>query len=433
MEQKRHRWNLAVFTVGESFWGFQQAMVASSTVLVLLLQAYGAGERMVGAVGAIETAAVIFPQVLGMYLFRSRRRRKRQLVFWQILVMLPFLYAIGATVLLGDGRLSAAWMPWVLLLFFGCFMTGMGVILAVWMEWLASVFPQSMRGMSMGLGFCGSAGFGTLGGLLAGWLIRHGAGTLVYGWLYLAAGVIGTISILCFLLVKEPEIVGEDDVRPPALGDLLRLFGRSLGERNFRDFLIGRLLATAGFSVMPFVALYYSSAAGGGVAPGTIVACGAAAMAATAVGSLALGRLGDRCGHRWGILVGTGGQFAALVVMLVGTGQTACALTYAAAGVAIAAAITSHANMVFETCPHHNRLAHITLGSLVMSISTVSGPLLAGLVAYQWGLRPLFAGSALISLLALAWMIVRVREPRSISLSDARAMCQDAPAKGTAA
>jgi MFS family permease len=310
------------------------------------------------------------------------------------------------------------------LLYFGCFMAGMGVILAVWMDWVASVFPQNMRGMSMGLSFCGSAGFGTLGGLLAGWLIQHGTGTAVYGWLYLAAGIFGTISILCFLSVREQEFVGEDDVRPPSVGGLLRLFGHSLGERNFRDFLIGRMLATAGFSVMPFIVLYYSSAAGGGVAGGTIVACGAAATTVTAVGNLVFGRIGDRHGHRWGILLGTGGQFVALVVMLVGTGQVACVLTYAAAGVAIAAAITSHANMVFETCPHHNRLAHITLGSLVMSISTVSCPLLAGWVAYQWGLRSLFAGSALISLLALAWLIVRVRDPRTLSLDEARAMCE---------
>jgi MFS family permease len=429
-DRARHVRNLAVFTVGESFWGFQQALVASSTVLILLLRAYGAGERMIGTVGAIETAAVIFPQILGMYLFRSRRRRKRQIVAWHVLAMLPFLFLIGIVILLGDGRLPRAAMAWLLLGLFGCYMTAMGVIIAVWMEWLASIFPQRMRGMAMGLSFGCSAALGTAGGLLAGWILRHGVGTAMYGWLYLAAGTFGTISILCFLCVREEPFVGEDDVRPPALGDLLRLFRHSLGEPNFRNFLVGRLLATAGFSVMPFVALYYASAAGGGVAPGTIVACGAAATAVTAVGNLAFGRIGDRHGHRWGILAGTGGQLLALAVMLTGRGQLACILTYAAAGIAIAAAVTSHANLVFETCPHDNRLAHITLGSLVMAISSVSCPLLAGLVAHQWGMRALFAASALVSLVALAWLALRVRDPRSISLAEARSLCDPGPTAG---
>jgi len=422
-DRARHVRNLTVFTVGESFWGFQQALVASSTVLVMLLRAYDADKLMIGAVGAVETAAVVLPQVLGMYLFRSRRRRKHQIVAWHLLAMLPFLFLIGGTVLLGDGRLPPSAMAWLLLGLFGCYMAAMGVVVAVWMEWLASIFPQRMRGMAMGLSFGCSAALGTLGGLLAGWILRHAAGTAAYGWLYLAAGTFGTVSILCFLAVREEPLADGDDARPPAPMALLRLFRHSLGEPNFRNFLAGRLLATAGFSVMPFVALHYASAEGGGVAPGTIVACGAAATAATAIGNLALGRLGDRHGHRWGILVGTAGQLAALAVMLTGRGQLACILTYAAAGVAIAASFTSHANMVFETCPHDNRLAHITLGSLAMAISTVSCPLLAGLVAHRWGMRALFAGSAAVSILALAWLALRVREPRSIPLAEARRLC----------
>lgn len=422
MGSDHQRWNLTVFTVGESVWGFQMALISSATVLVLLLRHYGAGERMIGAIAAVEMAALIFPQVLGMYLFRSLRQRKRRLVRWHVLVMLPFLFAIGTTVLWGEAWLPRTLMPWVLMFFFGCYTATIGVIIAVWWDWIANIFPQAIRGMAIGLSFAASAGCGTLGGLLAGWLIKSATGTATYGYLYLAAGACGIVAMLCFLAIREPAFPAHDPP-PPSPADLLRLFRHSLADRNFRDFLVGRILATAGFAVMPFVALHYAAPAGGGLEPGIIVACAAAATAMTAVCNLGLGRLGDRYGHRWGILIGTGGQLTALLVMLWGGGLTACILTYAATGVAIAAAIISHSNMMFETCPHHDRTAHLTLGSLVMSGSTVFCPLLAGVIAEQWGLRSLFALSAAITVLALAWLALRVRDPRTISLAQARTLC----------
>jgi len=417
------RRNLAVFVLGESVWGFQAALVASATVLVLLLRSYGAGERMIGTLSAIETAALILPQAFGMYLFHSPRKRKRRLVLWHLLVILPFMHLMGATVLWGETVMPRPAIPILLILLFGCYSTGIGVVMAAWLDWMACLFPQAQRGLATGLSFGGSACCATVGGLLAGWIIRHAAGTATYGGLYLAAGSLGMLAMLCFFAIREPEPPLQESA-PPSLGNLLRLFRHSLADRNFRDFLVGRTLATAGFSVMPFVALFFSSPSGGGLADGIIIAAATAATAMTALCNLLLGHLGDRHGHRVGIIAGTCGQLLALLVMLTGHGLPACIMTYAAIGVTIAAAITSHTNMMFETCPHNNRLAHLTVGSLVMSIATVSGPLLAGIIAQQWGLRTLFGISALISLLALAWLVLRVRDPRTIALPSLATGCE---------
>ena len=72
----------------------------------------------------------------------------------------------------------------------------------------------------------------------------------------------------------------------------------------------------------------------------------------------------------------------------------------------------SHANIVLETCPHDHRVAHISVGNLVIGSAAATLPLVAGVVVAQWGTMALFAGSAMFSVLALLWFVFLVKEPR---------------------
>ena len=67
-----------------------------------------------------------------------------------------------------------------------------------------------------------------------------------------------------------------------------------------------------GFGLIPFIAIYYTSSAGGGLAKDYVVASFSAYTLANALGALVLGRLGDRFGHRWGILFGAAMQAVTL-------------------------------------------------------------------------------------------------------------------------
>ena len=68
--------------------------------------------------------------------------------------------------------------------------------------------------------------------------------------------------------------------------------------------------------------------------------------------------------------------------------------------------------MLYETCPHNDRLAHITVGNIVMTAPLLVAPVAAGMFANRCGIRPLFAVSLVISAVAAAWFIVFFREPR---------------------
>ena len=426
--QARTLRNAIANVTGESLWGFQGNLVASATVLTVLLREYGASERMIGAIAAIETAAFLIPQGVGVYLFRSPRRRKVHLVGFHLVAIIPFLFILSGVAALApslDGaaapasgwRLAPGILCWALLAGWAGHIVMIGVVVAAWNDWWANVFEKGIRGTVMGASMAAAALTGTGGALLAGWLLRVSPHPRIYAWLYLAAGTIAVISICAFLFIRDPAEHEPDADLSMSLPDLLAKFRHSLEDANFRAFLIGRMLAAVGFCIVPFIAVHYTSAAAGGLSGGTVVSCGAGMTIAMAASSLLLGRMGDRYGHRTGILAGAATQIVALVVLLTCTGWVGCVLAYAGAGVCMGVGWVSHYNMLFETCPHDSRMAHITVGNLALGLATAAAPLVAGVVAEHWGLTRLFVGCLVLSVCALLWFLVRVKEPRHIPLT----------------
>jgi len=411
----RDRHNAFSNAIGESLWGFQMAMVAPATVLTVLLRHYGAGERLIGSVGAIESGAVLLPQVVGMYLFTSRKKRKVRLVLWHVLLMSPVLLVMGI-VAPAPGAMPNRAVTIALLACFGWFQTAMGVIIAVWLDWLAHLFEPGIRGRVFGISWCCSALAGTAGALLAGHVISVYPPPVAFSCLYAAASVFTVGSMAVFCLIKDPAADALDDAPLAGTTGLLDSFRSSLGDRNFRSFIIGRIIAIGGFCIVPFITVYYTSAAGGGLAPGTVVKLDAARTVGSSIGFLILGRMGDAAGHRLGVMAGIAAQVAALAVVLVSAGRISCMMAFFGAGLAAAGGFLSHTNMLYETCPHDSRIAHITVGNLVMGVVSILCPLLAGVAAARCGTRSLFAGCLLLSIAALLWFAIRVREPRELAV-----------------
>lgn len=403
--------NAALNITDEGLWGFQASLVAPSTVPVMLLKGLGASAAMIGCIAAIDGGLIVAPQILGNYIFHSRRRRKQHLMIWHFIVMLPLL---GTMALLSSPLLPLApeSRRWALLGCFACFQLTMGVVTAAWFDWVAHVFDVRIRGTVMGLSWTAAALLGSAASLVAGSAITANAGLNTYCWLYIVAGAIAYVSILSFWFIHDPAAGDAPLSSPPSAKLLLHHFAQSLRERNFRSFLIGRMLATSGFCIGPFIAIYYTSTGGGNLGGGSVVSHSAAGTVGMALAGLTLGRLGDRCGHRVGILIGGAVQVATLSVLLLSSGSLSCSAVYFGVGVCVGVNLVSHFNMLFETCRHDNRMAHITVGNLLLSIAAIGAPLLASAAVGVWGLRTLFALCLLLSLASFVWFLFRVKDPR---------------------
>ncbi len=409
--------NTTINIVGESIWMFQASMIAPTTVLAVLLHSLGAGETMVGSISSVEGGLMVAPQIIGNYLFHSRRHRKRHMMLWHFLAMIPCLLGLAAMANPAMG-LSPEFRRWGLLTCFAMFMFTMGVVTPAWLDWIAHIFGVGRRGTVMGLTWCVAAASSVAGPQIAGWAINTWPGMGTYSWLYFCASLIAYASITLFCFMDDHQAKDAGPTSPPQLGELIVKFRQSLADRNFRAFLVGRLLAMAGFCMLPLVVLHYTSAEGGSMSEGDVIRfSGTAGAIGMAAAGLLLGRVGDKHGHRIGVLAGAGFQVAVLAVLLTTRGSWSCMAAYFLTGACVASAAVSYANMIFETCPHENRMAHITVANTIVSAAAIGAPLAAGMTASAVGIRPLFAICLAFSVLALAWFILRVKEPRDTKLA----------------
>jgi MFS family permease len=259
MDKRDLRNAICNFT-GETIWGFHANLIPAATVLTVLLTRYGAGTRTVGLIAAIENSMMLVPQILGVYLFHARRGRKVRLILWHLLAMLPVILAMSLLTYAAD-HVPAPLFRGLMLGGFAYFLFAIGIVMAAWMDFIAHVFPIGIRGKVVGASFAGFSLAGTLGALTAGTVIRRLPAPDSFALLYLLAWLTGTVGMAAWVFVQEREAPAEHPPRP-GWHELLARFRHSLGEPNFRHFLIARILATCGFCIMPFITAYYLSPAG---------------------------------------------------------------------------------------------------------------------------------------------------------------------------
>jgi MFS family permease len=416
MESTQTRRNALFNIAGESLWGLKANLVVPSVILAVLLYQYGASPELIGVISAIEISMQLIPQLLGGYIFHTRARRKVRLVVWHYIVMLPFTLLMGILTFFADRVDPGVYRVGMLICFAG-YISAMGVVSAAWVEFfLGTIYHAAIRGTVAGLSSFGASLAGTVGALFAGWWIGTIAGVQAYAWLYVFSWLLGMVSITTFLFIKDPGEADAPEETRPSLAELTASLRCSLGSANFRNYLVGRLLSVCAFSLIPFIAIYYTSTAGGGIAKDYVVASFSAYTIANALGALALGRLGDRHGHRWGVLFGAGMQAVTLTTAVLLAGPAGCILTYVGAGLANSCGFVSHSNLVMEMCPpeNKNRVAHISIANLVIGLPAAAAPILAGWAAGNWNIPTLFMACAGISLAALVWLGARFKEPRAV-------------------
>jgi len=420
-------------TVGEGLFGIGMGMVAAVTVLPLLLRYLGAGEVMLGISFGIATAGWGLAQPIGLLLFGNRRGTKSFLVPWSFVFAVPTYLAMGlAVLLLGPTRPRLCSV--LVLALFGTRVLGAGLAIAFWYDWHATLFSQGIRGRAIGMMAAASA-LGVSGAAAVAGLVRQRMQFPVnYSLLFFAATLFFMLGLFSFASVNEP-----DEARAPTpqlkLRDLLVRFGQSLGDTNFRNYLIGRIILTMGGGAAGFYAVYFKSPEGGGLSESTVITLGMFLTLPQAVFSYLLGRVGDHTGHKLGITVGAVGQLGSLLVAYCFTGLWACICCFALLGVAWASSWVSNANMLFETCPHDSRVAHVTLSNMVLSPCVLMVPLATGWVMgmASVGTRGGLGLAIIPTVLGVLWLVFVVKEPRSIEIARRALRARQNGENGTAA
>ena len=219
------------------------------------------------------------------------------------------------------------------------------------------------------------------------------------------------LSITVFFAIRDPAKDLADDFAP-SFRETISASRESLSDAAFRSILIGRCLSLAGFCVGPFIALHYLSPIGGGLSEGLVVSFGAASTTGTAICCLLFGRIGDRIGHRFGMIMGICFQLGSLLSVLSIPGPIGCFLAMLFSGCTNGTLIISSTNLLLESCPHQVRAAHVMIGNMLVGLAGVLLPILGARIAIQAGITALMEVSFVVSVVALVWNIYKVKDPR---------------------
>ena len=404
--------------IGEGVWGLGMGLMAPLTVMPLLIQRLGGGPVEIGLVCGTVTAGFLLSQPIGTLIWKHGGGKRNTILAYHIITSLPMFAAMAAVIWFLAPKPEAHRLARVLLIvLFAVRVLTTGVIVPVWQDWMAGLFSTRSRGRALGL--CGAASCVgvSVAALAAARIEQQMAFPANYSVLFGAATVLFAVSLASFFLVSAGE--PHPDTARPRLGELLGRFRRSLGDRTFSRYLVGRVLLTMGGGATAFMAIHFSSVDGGGLDGATIIGLGALVTLTQAGASLLLGAMGDRAGHRRGVLIGAMAQVAAIGAAFCGMGALACALSFVCLGVAYGSGGVSHQNMIYETCPHDNRVAHITMSNIVLGPFVAAVPVATGMLVAQTSILTAFAACMAPTVLGTLWIILMVDEPREIVLGQA--------------
>ena len=410
----QERGNVARCTACESCFGLALNLVAPMTALPLLLGYLGAGQVLLGLSYSIASAGWFLLQVPALVVFGRRRRTKRYLIPFSAAVCLPTYAGLAAVVFLLV-HTHPTLCSYLILLIFAVRIMGGGMNTPIWFDWQARLFRQEIRGHAIGFIAGGSAVGACVAAVVAGRLQAWMGFVDSYPLLFIGAGVLSLTGLSVLWFVREP-----DHATAPApelqVRDLVQRFGASWREANYRSYLIGRIILTMGGGAAAFYAVHFNTPEGGAVPADRVVTLGLCLFAVHAVSGPLLGRLGDHAGHKGGIILGALSQCGAIAVAFWGRGWLACAVCFALQGVANASAWVSHTNMLFETCPHDSRVAHLTLSNLLLMPFAFFIPILTGVLVHMLGYRTGLGLTLVPTVAGTVWLLLVVKEPRTVEL-----------------
>jgi len=407
-EVARHfRHNAVVNWLDGTFFWFGSSFIAPSTILPLYVSHFTDSKLAIGLLSMLSTTGWLLPQLFTVNWIQRLPRKKVAVVQAGLFTeRLPLLLMVPAAWLATRAPALALALFFVL---FAWHVLGAGAVAVSWQDMLAKVIPLDRRGRFFGITNFGGTGTGVLGAAAAAWLL--GRYDFPYGYMlcFAAAAILVFISWFCLALTREPAQVSQE----PAISQ--REYWRRLpatlrADRNFRRYLLSRIVITMGGMAVGFLAVYAvqrwqlpDSQAGSFTA---------SMLIGQALCNLLFGALADRKGHKLVLELST-----LLGALAVGLASLAPApgwfyAVFALIGASTAGFYLSGTMIAFEFSAHEARPTYIGLNNTLSGVAGAVAPLLGGWLAGAAGYRALFAVACVVGLAGCALLRSAVREPR---------------------
>lgn len=366
---------------------------------------------MVGLGQALIQAGAIASPVMGAAQIEHRRHVMPAAMTIGVLMRVQLLgLALAGWFLTGSTLLLATFL---FLFLFGFFLGSQRVAFQVV---LAKVIPVRLRGRLQAwrnlAGGAIAAGLSWWAGvyLIGPNVFGNGYATTFFVAFLLTSAGLATL----FLIMREP---GSPTVRArmPFL-QRLREFPVLLADRDYRNFLVALLFATMGRIAIPFCILRAGQQMEiDGAAIGLF---SLAFLGADTLTNLVWGTLGDRHGFRLTFIGTVALWLISLTGMLLAVEPWHFLLAFFGLGAAMSGNMMSVTTLVLEFGHRDDMPMRLALSTTAETSIATLGPVIGGVIAAAFGLVPVFVLSIACLAVALAVLVLRVREPRRLKMLD---------------
>lgn len=400
------RWNLFFNSFDVILFMGGISLLSATTILPLFVSKLSDSTIPLAIVAMLAQGGFFLPQLLTAN-FIERLDRKKPMV-----VNIGFLTERLPAILLVCAPLLVVWSPSltlvVFLLFYAWFTLGGGLIAAAWQDLIARCFPVTRRGRFFG----GTLFLGTLLGVgLASW-----AGTILdtvafpnnFVYIFGAASIGIVVSWIFVAQTREPVEASTVPYRSNRqyLAELPKVIQ---ADANFRSFLIARFILAlsemgSGFLTVAAIQTWV-------ISDSVVATYTTSSLVGQTAGSLLMGFLADRYGHRLSLEISTVSAVLAFTLAWLAPSPDYYLAVFFLLGFFMGARIVSGMLVVIEFCRPEKRPTYIGVANTLAGIGSVIAPVIgAGLVkiGFSW----VFVASAVTSLIALLMLRFWVKEPR---------------------
>lgn len=410
---RRFRRNYTLLGADISLFSLSLSFASLYGLLPLFVSHLSTSTIAIGMLPLLQAVGMIPPLFIASIV--ERQQQKKPFVLWvTIFERLPYLALAIATPLLAIQQPTG--LLWLVYLMLGITIFGGGLAMPAWLDLIAKVIPESWRGRFFGHATAVGGLLGIAGSALAAVLLQHfdwvNGVALCFAFAFLAM----VVSFLCLLAAKEPAT--EAAIAHPDT-DWRRLPAILRQDRNLRYYILALILITA---ARPTTTYYVVDArATLGLSDGTASFYVTVLTAASTVGYLLWGYVGDHLGHKWVVVGGAISLgLAALVALVVRTpaaGIWGYGCVFLLSGLAVSALLIAALTVIVALAPQDQRPTYIGLANAAQAPPALIAPLLGAYLAEHFGYPLLFLLTAILALVGSVILTSAVHPPTAELLS----------------
>ncbi len=410
---REYRWNYTVMGLDLSLFVLGLSFVSVYGVMPLYVHHLSTSNLALGLIATIRAIGSSLPPVLIAPHTERLRRKKPFLLTMTTFERLPYLVLAIVTPLLAGSHPALLLWLFFAMVGIGTWFGGMG--LPAWLDLLARMLPPDWRGRFFGFSIALGGLLGVIGAAIAALLLERFDWPGGFALCFACTTVSLAVSFVFIASSREPAPV---EAAPPAsashAGYWRRLPGIVRDDRNFAWYLVATvLISAAGMATSFYIVdakrtLHLTDASAGVYA--------VVLMAASTVGNVAWGYVGDHIGHKRVIEGGalcTG--LAALIALLVhgpGIGFAGYGLVFMLVGISTSGLQLAAFTFIVDFAPIAQRPTYIGLANLAAVPFAAGAPLLAGIIADRVGYPTVFVMTLVLALAATLIVYGRVVDPR---------------------